>query len=64
MRLERIEHESRGMVDRLLPLNPIVGAVRHQHDADPDLRRKARRIIVDHFRGSGVERHYGEQWTT
>ena len=64
MRLEHIERESRDMVDRLLPLNPIVGAVRHQHDADPDLRRKARRIIVDHFRGSGMERHYGEQWTT
>ena len=63
MRLECIEHESQDMVDRLLPLNPIVGAIRHQHDADPDLRRKARRIIVDHFRGSGLEQHYGERWT-
>lgn len=49
MRLERIEHESRDMVDCLLPLNPIVGAVRHQHDADPDLRRKARTISVNHL---------------
>ena len=64
MRLEDIEHESRDMVDRLLPLNPIVGAVRHQHDANPELRRKARSIIVDHFRGSDIEKHFGERWTT
>ncbi|MDD9981597.1 MAG: NYN domain-containing protein [Gammaproteobacteria bacterium] len=63
MRLEDIERESRHMVDRLLPLKPMAGAVRHQHDADPGLRRKARRIIVDHFRGSGMEQHYGKQWT-
>ena len=64
MRLDDIERESQDMVERLLPLNPIVGAVRHQHDADPDLRRKARRIIVDHFRGANLDRHHGEQWTS
>ena len=56
-RLEDIKHESQDMVDRLLPLHPIAGALRHQHDADPDLRRRARTIIVDHLRGSAMERH-------
>ena len=62
MRLDDIKRESQDMVERLLPLNPLVGAVRHQHDADPGRRRKARCIIVDHVRGSGIEQHYGEQW--
>lgn len=64
MRLEYIEREPHDMVERLLPLNPIVGAIHHQRDTDPNLRRKARRIIVDYFRGSGLEQHFGEQWTT
>jgi len=31
-----------------------------QQNTDPDLRRKARRIIVDHVRGSGMEQYYGK----
>ena len=64
MGLRAIEGELEDFDERTLPWNPIVGALRHQHDDNPDLRRRrARHVIVDHFSGGDIEQQCGERWT-